>query len=94
MAIYFFLCLVTGQLQEIQEFQSLQADEILARNIVAHPLWSILICLGFTGVILWALWFLKRALDKMKDIEVVTKSKDRPAKEKERLIELYNKEYI
>jgi len=98
MAIYlFFLCLAAGQLLEMQ---SLQADEALARDIIAHPLYSILICLALTGFILWALWCLKQRLNQMKDIEVVTRSKERPAKEKEkekekgRLIELYKKEYV
>lgn len=96
MVIYFFLSVVLAQLQEIQEiqeFEQFETDEIIAKSIIAHPLCSILVCLIFSGVGLWFFWYMKRMLDRMKDVEIIAKSKERSTKEKERLIELYIKEY-
>ena len=96
MVIYFFLSLVSGQIQEIQEIreiEEIEADAIIAKSIIAHPLCSIFVRLIVSGVLLWLFWYLKRTLNKMKDVEIIAKSKERSQKEKERLIELYIKEY-
>jgi len=82
----FFWAFLAGVAAQIGEIEDGGKGYSWAKAILAHPLTAILACVGFGLFIVLGLVYLKRVLDRMREVEVIVKTKNIVKKKESKLL--------